>query len=341
MKIVPLIILCFFSVLLLAVPLTKGGKKAPKDKIGGVSLVSPSKRIDDAWVNPIQQMNADWVAILPYGFSSPGSPKVHFNLDRQWWGERFEGMREIIRHAKNKGLKVMLKPMVWVPGSWPGGVDMETEAEWKAWEKEYSRFIFAILKVAAEEEVDMFCVGTEYKLAVRKRAIFWRALIDGVRSQFDGAVTYAANWDDFQEVTFWNKLDYIGIDAYFPLSPAKTARVSELKRQWFTPIKNLELLHKVYKKPILFTEFGYRSTDACTWKQWEIQDIPYHELVNLNGQTNAYQAFFESFWSKDWFAGVFLWQWYANDETSGGLVNSDYTPQNKPAEAVIKEWFGK
>ena len=102
----------------------------------------------------------------------------------------------------------------------------------------------------------------------------------------------------------------------------------------------IEHLHKLYRKQILFTEFGYRSLDRCTWRQWEIQDVPYHQQVNLQAQTNAYQAFFETFWNKEWFAGVFLWQWYTHPD-AGGPKNSDYTPQNKPAASLIKDWFGK
>lgn len=304
-------------------------------------MVSPSGRVTDSWVDPVRKMNADWVAVLPYGFSQASSPEVRYNLSRQWWGERMEGMTEIIRHAKGKGLKVMLKPMVWISGSWPGAYQMDSEENWKAWEASYRKFILETASIAQNEGVDMFCIGTEFKLAVVERKAFWEKLIVEVRKVYQGPLTYAANWDNIMNVPFWQKMDYIGVDAYFPLSPASTPEVKMLKRQWLGPARDIELLHKAFRKPILFTEFGYRSTDACTWQQWEIQNIPYHKQVNLQSQLNAYQAFFESFWDKDWFAGVFLWQWYTNHEQAGGLKNSDYTPQNKPAEKLISEWFGK
>ncbi|MEM1000794.1 MAG: hypothetical protein AAGN35_27320 [Bacteroidota bacterium] len=311
------------------------------EKIGGVSVVSPSRRVTDQWVDPVRRMNAEWVAILPYAFSSPNSPRVNYNLSRQWWGERFEGMTEIIRHAKGKGVKVLLKPMVWVPGSWPGDYALNSEEKWQEWEANYSRYILEAAAIAAREGVDMFCVGTEYKKAVVERERFWRDLIAQIRKVFKGPLTYAANWDNCMKVPFWKELDYIGVDAYFPLSPAPTAEVATLKRKWSEPMQKVRLLNKIYRKKILFTEFGYRSTDACTWNQWEIQNIPYSRKVNLQAQVNAYRAFFESFWDKDWFAGVFLWQWYTNHASAGGEDNSDYTPQNKPAEKVIREWFSK
>lgn len=318
-----------------------GGGGDVDAKIGGVSVVSPPSRVDNRWVDPVKHINADWVAVLPYAFSYVNNPRVSFNLDRQWWGERFEGMREIIRHAKQKGLKVMLKPMVWVSGSWPGDFQMGSEAKWKEWELEYAKYIASTARIAQQEGVDMFCVGTEFKIAARERERYWRALIDRVRSVYDGPVTYAANWDNFSRVPFWDKVDYIGVDAYFPLSERKTPSVNELKQKWAAPRRGLEHLHKVYDKPILFTEFGYRSIDACTWKQWELEKFRYTDRVNLQGQVNAYKAFFESFWKESWFAGVFLWQWYTNDQRAGGTGNSDYTVQNKPAEKLIADWFGK
>ena len=34
-------------------------------------------------------------------------------------------------------------------------------------------------------------------------------------------------------------------------------------------------------------------------------------------------------------------QWYTNDKRAGGTKNSDYTPQNKPAEKLISSYFGR
>ena len=41
----------------------------------------------------------------------------------------------------------------------------------------------------------------------------------------------------------------------------------------------------------------------------------------------------------DWFAGGFLWKWHVNDLKAGGLTNNNYTPQNKPVESIIKNWY--
>jgi hypothetical protein len=311
------------------------------EKIAGVSVVSPSQKVDGSWVASVKKLNAGWVAVMPYAMGQAGSATLRFNGEHQWWGEKFEGIQAIIHDAKSQGLKVMLKPMVWVHGSWVGAFDLKTEAEWKQWEANYTTYLNRLTEIAVAEGVDMICIGTELKIAVQKRAKFFGNLADALRLKYKGKLTYAANWDDFLTIKLWDKLDYIGIDAYFPLVEAKLPEVSELKLAWVQHARKILSLYLAHKKPVLFTEFGYRSIDLCCWQQWERENLPHDQEVNLQAQVNAYQAFFESFWDQPWFAGVFLWQWYTHHDRAGGLQNSDFTPQNKPAEKTISSWFGK
>ena len=90
-------------------------------------------------------------------------------------------------------------------------------------------------------------------------------------------------------------------------------------------------------KPILFTEYGYRSVDFTAKQPWDSERIEGH--VNLSGQFNAFQALFDEFWNEDWFAGGFIWKWHMNHENSGGLTNNRFTPQNKPVEDLIKKQY--
>lgn len=318
---------------------SEGPLATSEEKISGVSLVSPPNPVQDAWTKSVQEINAEWVAILPYGFSYAGSPDVLFNTKRQWWGERFEGMTKLIRHAHQNDLKVMLKPMVWIMGSWPGGYDLANESEWAKWESTYTQYILETAKIAQAEGVELFCIGTEFKIASNTREKYWRDLAKKVRQIYSGPITYAANWDEYPGIRFWDALDYIGLDAYFPLVDAQTPTPDAIQKAWTPTAKKLKLLSKVYGKQILFTEFGYRSIDRCAWNQWELEGIPYTQKINMQGQKNAYEAFFKTYWTEPWFAGMFLWQWYTNDNRAGGENNSDYTPQNKPAESTIGHWF--
>jgi len=63
------------------------------------------------------------------------------------------------------------------------------------------------------------------------------------------------------------------------------------------------------------------------------------EQVNFEGQAIATKVLFEEFWSEDWFAGGYLWKWFVSHNKVGGENDNQFTPQNKPVEAIIKEFY--
>jgi hypothetical protein len=89
---------------------------------------------------------------------------------------------------------------------------------------------------------------------------------------------------------------------------------------------------------VMFTEFGYRSVNHTTRRPWESHR---DESLNLTAQANALEAIFNVFWPEHWFAGGFLWKWHAEDEKIDPNQNNRFTPQNKPAEAVVRKWFAR
>jgi len=308
-------------------------------KMDGVSFVSPSKTFPAEYLLDVQQVKANWVAISPFAFSRDGSSAVTFNSNFQWWGERAEGIRTIIDYAQSAQLKVLLKPQVWMRGSWVGTYDLETEEAWEAWEKDYEAYILTFAKIAAEKNVEAFCVGTEYKIAALKRESFWRDLITKVRDIYNGELTYASNWDHYQNIPFWEELDFIGVDAYFPLQEKATPDVETLVENW-KPVKEaLRNFSDQKQKPIVFTEYGYMSCDFTAWKNWENEADRSAVGLNLDAQSIAFEALYQSLWNEPWFGGGFIWKWYHNYEQSGGENDKDYTPQRKPAEQVIQKWY--
>ena len=309
-------------------------------KIGGVNFVSPDTKSNFSNFNSLERIAANWVAFNPYAFSKANEPSVTFDYEQSWWGEKSSEISFMIEQAKKEKLKIMLKPHVWVMGEgWCGQYDLNNEVEWKEWEKDYARYILTYAKIAEKQSVEMLCIGTEYKIAATKRELFWRGLVKAIRKIYKGKVTYAANWDNYHNIKFWDVLDYIGIDAYFPLSQTKNANVMELNLKWEGIIKELNKFSKEHEKKIVFTEFGYKSTHNTAWNQWEIEKIRSSENINIIAQENAYSSLFVNLWNQPWFDGGFLWKWFPNDKKSGGLKNSDYTPQHKPVEKIIKKYY--
>ena len=108
-----------------------------------------------------------------------------------------------------------------------------TTAQWRgdfnpsnpdAWFQSYTQFITHYARIAQEEGVEGFVMGTEFKTLTTNRAhdARWNAVIAAVRAMYTGILTYAANAtfpaDEFVGVSFWNQLDLIGLDAYFNLT---------------------------------------------------------------------------------------------------------------------------
>ena len=155
---------------------------------------------------------------------------------------------------------------------------------------------------------------------------------------------YAANWDsEYKEIKFWDELDFVGIQAYFPLSNVINPATQDLETQWKPIVNELESFHNKVNKPIIFTEIGYKSTSDAAIKPWEWPsrfDLLNKELSHET-QVNCYNAFFNTFWNIEWFHGVHFWEWYPKHNKSGGMKNYGFTPQNKPAQKIISNWFSK
>lgn len=311
-----------------------------KGKINGVSFVASKNHVTHDVVKPVIEIHANWVALMPFGFvSNLNDSNLRYNTKWQWWGEKIAGVREASKVFEMQKIKRMLKPQIWVHGGFfTGEIKMNSDAEWSLFEKKYEEFILEHAKLADEENFEMFCVGTELNSFVVERQEFWKELIHKIRKVYQGKLTYAANWDSYKNPGFWEQLDFIGIDAYFPLSTHKNPTVNDLNKSWI-PIKNeLQNFSKQKNIPIVFTEFGYRSIDYTTREPWDSNN---NGNFNSVAQKNALESIFSTFWNEEWFQGGFLWKWFDAHKTSGGKDHKGYTVQNKLTEQWIAQQFKK
>ncbi|MCH2234106.1 MAG: glycoside hydrolase [Crocinitomicaceae bacterium] len=309
---------------------------ATAQKIKGLSFVGAPEKISMKNVKPMVEVGAEWAALMPYGFIQ--NKQLIFNSKYQWYGEREEGLKETVDLCQKAGLKIMIKPQVWIPRGYTGHFELETDAEWKAFETSYTKFILTFAKAAEEKNVELFCIGTEWEKFVRQRPEYWNELIDEIRTVYSGEITYAANWDEFTNVPFWDKLDHVGIDAYFPVAASIETTPNELSNSWRKLNKELGNYSNLVQKKIIFTEIGYRSIAQCVTRPWEAgQEGVYSEYAQLM----AYQAMLENVWEEDWFEGLFLWKWHHNHEDFQKNENRRFTPQGKLAAQYLKEFWTK
>jgi hypothetical protein len=311
-----------------------------KGKMNGLTLVAPPDPFPANPMPPVNSVGASWISVVPYAYTRLGQPAVRYNAaGGQWWGERPDGVRETIRLAHQAGIKVMLKPQVYVPYGWTGTLDFPDDEAWAKWEKDYAAYIMLFANIAATQKADMFCIGTEFATAIAKRPQFWNQLIDDIRGVYAGPLVYSSNWDDWPRVPFWKKLDYIGLGGYFPLVQAATPPVDSLRKAWQPICARLRTFSAQQQKPVLFTEFGYLSVDSCGGRNWELERGVESRRINEQAQANCYEALFATFQPEPWWAGCFLWKWFPNGQGHEGYPERDYTPQGKLSEATLQKWY--
>ncbi len=307
------------------------------DKIRGLTFVAPPEPFSDDPMKPISDVGANWIAVVPYGFTPPNKAVVRYDVKgMHWWGEKPEGVRETINRAKAAGLHLMLKPQIYIPGGWTGSLDFETEDQWESWEKDYEKYIIPMAELAQQNGVELFCIGTEFRTAIAKRPEFWHALIAKIRKIYSGKLTYSANWDDWEAVPFYKELDFIGLGGYFPLVNAPCASAEQLQQAWQPIMERLRAFSNQQGKPVLFTEYGYLTVEGASWKNWELEPVINDLPINQQAQANCLRGLWTNLGSEPWWAGGFLWKWFPNMRGHEGYPERDYTPQGKIAEETLR-----
>lgn len=309
--------------------------------VKGVAMVAPPHPFPKDPTEEMKDLGINWVSLQPFGFFRKGKSSIQYNVKGQWWGERQEGIEESTKLAHKNGIKVCLKPQLWTYDQWIGDFELTEEEDWQVWEKNYTDFILFFAKEAARLEIELFCIGTELKRTVAQRPEFWKKLIIEIKKVYQGKLTYAANWDNYAQIPFWKDLDYIGIDAYFPLVEDKTPSVKSLRQAWKPTVDAVETVQKEVEKPVLFMEFGYMSLDACAHRSWELEDKKEQIAKNEQAQANALEALLAVWGEKDWWHGGFQWKWYPNrlGNEGEGDFSKDYTPQGKLATKVLQTFY--
>lgn len=188
--------------------------------------------------------------------------------------------------------RVILKPMIDSDyAQWRGNITVPPElrlafsAAYK--EKFLARYLFIIKGFGLD-----LCIGTEMvKVSEQLGAPFWIDIVDWLRAQgVTQRLTYAANWGWEADAEYnrlhdlWPHLDYIGIDAYWPMAnkgytgpitvdlllngaaqnigwSRRLADDNGVPFAWCPPIDHdLQRLAAGVGKPLWFTEIGYGAT---------------------------------------------------------------------------------
>ena len=285
----------------------------------------------------LRGLGVNWVAIHPYA-------RIHAD-GRVGWGEwqPEEPPQHVagpIADALEREVAIFVKPHLAYWGSpfdWRGAIDFEDPAERALFFDQYHAWIVAMAEVC--RDADAFAIGTELDRFLKPEdEPRWRALIADVRTRTNARLTYAANWDHFERVPFWDALDAIGVQAYFPLADCEARpNVDDLTAAWEPWLERLRAVSERSGKPVVFTELGYdaQSKAACEpWvgKPWHGFGRQRHTPAEAALQQRCYEVALTMLErERDWLRGAFLWKWFV-----GPAPGADFVLDTPPVRNLIQ-----
>ncbi len=276
----------------------------------------------------IRSLGATAVALVPYAFTAaPARPTIRFRTD-----ETDDRLRRSLLSAKALGLKAMLKPHIWSGRRFHGDISFSDESQLDIWFEQYRRRLLHFARFAEIHSVDLLSVGNELSgLTVHENR--WRGLISDIRRIYGGPLTYAAHWNgEFERITFWDQLDYIGVNFYFPLS-SPNERLAAGVTQSAEAQRRIQAVSTRFDKPILFTEAGFPALKTAASKPWEENSSGLDTAL----QKQCYELWFQQFSRETNVEGMYWWKWPTHGR--GGPFDTSHRPVGKPAIEVLRTWF--
>ncbi|TLP82805.1 glycoside hydrolase family 113 [Maribacter sp. ACAM166] len=284
-----------------------------------------------------KNLGSNAMAIVPYSGIEDVHTPAPFRFSTHAGGENDEAVVHAASTAHDMGMFTLLKPQIFVGGSWPGGIEMPTNEQWDVFFDHYYRWIRHYAFLGEIHEMDALCLGVEFTKATLSRPDAWRSMIKRTRGLFSGQLTYAANWgQEFENIEFWDELDFIGLNSYYPLSKKDNPTDEELTLKFDTIKAKIRTVYKRFKKPIVFTEIGFRSIDA----PWKNPHAEADESINEEAQERCYEIIFKGIENEPWCQGILWWKYPSYLEYRGS-DNNAFTPNNKLADETVRKWFSK
>jgi serralysin len=324
----------------------------------GGQILAPTGQ---AAMSQIVATGANTVTIIPNFFQAnkfSNTVWLHEGDPNNQWDQQsdsFEQVRQSILAAKDRGLKVVLKPHVETDPVRVWRAEF-SPTDPKAWFDSYKAMMVEYAKVAQLAGAEMICVGTEMNSMIDPTKVCsdgktytqkWAEIIDAVRAVYSGKVTYAATYDTVQKVGFWDKVDFIGVDAYIPSSTVNNPTVDQIVDAWVKPhfnswvrdtlhggksvVEYYKALSEQYGKKVIFTEVGYKSMDGANKDPGVFGGSGTYDPLE---QVDCYEALYKVMenYGGQWLAGSFLWSYYSfeNPMTERDVPWTDYTRSTNP-----------
>jgi hypothetical protein len=276
----------------------------------------------------IAGLGATWIQLTPTWKMATATSSMIDNA----WTVTDVGVLAAIDLAHRKGLKVLLKPHV-DPQDGTNRWEINP-ANRTAWFNSYQSMMTHYATIAQQKGVDEFSVGCELAtMSGSADRSSWLTIINAIKATYTGPLVYAATTVEYSNVSFWDQLNFIGIDAYFALSTRPTTDISALEAAWIPIRDQMSAFAIGVGRRILFTEAGYPSLVGAAVEPWNNQ---YSGTPSQQEQAAAYEALLATFSGQPWWAGAFWWSWWTD---KGVYAPLDLAIGGKLAESVVRNWW--
>ncbi len=201
------------------------------------------------------------------------------------------------RELKARGFTTGLLPMILSTedDAWRGFFE---PTDFQAWGRSYLKRLDEMAAIAQSAGVTDFIVGTElnrlyiatHAADQERHSAYWRQVTAAMHQRLgaDVSVIIVANWDQYDQIPFWDASDFIGLSAYYPLAESNTddTTVASLTARWKKWQAKLVAVAKRMKRPLYFSEVGYSSEDSAAHEPWG-----WTGKLDLELQKRLYEAF--------------------------------------------------
>lgn len=278
---------------------------------------------------------ANFISITPFGYSADdASSAIQFVL-RNIWDETLGGLFKAAEDAHARGIGVMMKPHLWLGnGKWCGETDI-AQSDLASWENSYSQFIVYHALIAELSGMDALCIGVELPNMTRHTDM-WKRIIARARVAYSGPLTFGGNWfNEYDKIQFWDDLDFIGVQHYFPLAVSVTDSADQALRELSKIRDAMRHLSERWNRPIVLTEVGFPSIDGAFISPHK-ED--FSQQVSDERQAQGYRMLIDAFADQSWCKGFFWWKWESADRDPREQDKS-FQIRGKIAETIVRDFY--
>lgn len=276
-------------------------------------------------------------------------------IDLEWSVSDLE-LKEMADRLHSYGILVLLKPCMTCLDGQPmcnvtfpetgQQINGVTVDYWKLWFDSYKKIIAYSADLAERLGLDGLMLGAE-NLGTEHKEEAWREVTAIARAHYSGPLTYEFTPDSRKRHTlgWFDGIDFLSYSYYPPACPREHIKDPENNPDYsyedmFRYLldrreKITSICERFQNKPILFTEYGVRSSHGSI-------QVPYNFMWKApwdgEEQANFMRASWDVFKALPQWMGWCWWKW---DETQNRPHYFDepgrdkgFTIQGKPAEAV-------